>query len=186
MILDTIIVLVFSLVVALVELTIAAINQLLLAVEFIIRLFVSGFKIGRLKRRKDRGETQKFPRGFNATELSILAVIVVSVVGSIWGIPKIFSREVTLLAEDGHELPFATVILHRTNGDIEVHTDIDGIVEVPRFRLSGLTLEDPRYIKQTWWIDEIEAQLVARRSALGKSLDHLIGKAANHRKATEE
>jgi hypothetical protein len=97
---------------------------------------------------------------------SLLGVIACLITG-----PSLMKRKVTLLAEDGHTLPFAALIIHTKDGDSRQRTDIAGKVHIPRFTTTALTVNDPRYVGKTWQKSEIGSELTVGRTVLGSSMD---------------
>lgn len=150
-------------------------NLIVAAIEAIIRIFVTGFRIGRFKKwdykrggEDGKPETPDHPMAIwwsTATALLIFAAIFLG--------PKIINRKVALVTKDGHSLPFASLIIHTKSGDDHKRTDNAGNITVSRFSTTGITLKDPRYVQQTWKRNELEPQLVARRTILGSSLDFM-------------
>jgi len=154
---------------------VAVVNLLAAAVEAIIRIFVSGFRLGRLSKweRKsgvedDKPETPDSPMAIWWSILTATAIFAAIFLG-----PKIIHQNVTLVAKDGHSLPFATMIIHTKKGDTHIRTDNAGNITIPRFTTKGITIKDPRYIERRWNPDEIDSQLVVQRTILGSSLDSL-------------
>jgi amino acid transporter len=166
------------LVVGMVEATILFINLGAAAVELVAGLFVSGFTLGRLKRKKKEKESDE-ARRLSPTEIrlaiagGIIAVLIVA-----WTVlaPQVLNRKLSLVAEDGHSLPFAAVVLHTSHGDEHRRTDNAGNIVVTRFSTNAITIKDPRYVEQTWKDDEFNSPLVVRRTVLGSGLDVLAGK----------
>ncbi len=90
-----------------------------------------------------------------------------------FAVPRISNRTVVLVAEDGHSLPFAALIVHSSDGDDHRRTDRAGKVRVPRFKTKRITVKDPRYVEETWVFEKVGKELVVRRTVLGSSLDSL-------------
>lgn len=150
------------------------VNLLAFAVEAIVGIFISGFHLGRMKRWTRKGKAED---GKPVTAASPMASwcslgTVVLIFAAIFLGPKIINRKVTLVAEDGHSLPFASLIIHSRKGDNHQRTDNAGNITVSRFSTTGI-IKDPRYVEQTWKRNELESQLVARRTILGSSLDFI-------------
>ena len=83
----------------------------------------------------------------------------------------VFLKKVTLVAKDGHSLPYAAVIVHTSMGEDHKRSDNAGNFRILRFFTDRVTVKDPRYVEQTWKKGEIESQLIVRRTVLGSSLD---------------
>ena len=176
MILDAIIGLFISLLEGLVTgisfLFVPVANLLAAAAEAIIGIFISGFRLGRLKRSEGKkGSEDGKPNHPMATWWSIATTVLIC--AAIFLAPKVINRKVTLVAKDGHSLPFAALIIHTRKGDDHKRTDNAGNITFSRFSTTGITLKDPRYVEQTWKPHELESQLVARRTILGSSLDSM-------------
>lgn len=134
-------------------------------IELIVGIFVSGFELGRMKKREQsRGSTI-------ASVLSLLVIL--GVVGWLFVIPRVMNRKVTLVADDGHSLPFAALVIHTDGGDHHKRTDNAGKISIPRFATKAVTIKDPRYVENTWQRSEIGPELVVGRTLLGSSLDSL-------------
>jgi len=172
MILDAIVSLLVGIFSALFEaatlVVIPLINLVIALIEAIIGIFSSGFTLKRLERKK-RSNSRKNPKGtkigiiFGALALSIVVLLFLG--------PSLTTRTVTLVAEDGHSLPLAAVIIRDDDGNRHERTDISGKVSLPRFGSYSLTIKDPRYIEKTWTKSELEPELLVERSILGTSLD---------------
>lgn len=163
-----------ALAVALFEVVPLTVNLLAALAECVIGLFVNGFTLGRMARKKKLAE----PRRLTTAEirLGMLGVLLVILVLG-WAVvaPQLMNRTFTLVAEDGHSLPYAAIILHQSDGDVHKRTDSAGSVVASRFSTQGITIKDPRYVAQTWKGDELTDQLIVRRTILGSSLDVLAG-----------
>ncbi len=143
-------------------------NLSLAALEAIIGIFIAGFKLGRIQRKKE------MPSSRTATILPI--VVLVLFTGTLsWLIfgHHVTQRTVTLFAHDGHPLPFAKLMIHTDDGNQYDRTDHLGKVAIPRFGTRALTIRDARYVEETWESPQIEAKLTATRTVLGASLDSL-------------
>ena len=145
------------------------INALLAGVEALVGLVVDGFSIGRVRRKKT-----------NSKGSPVLGVaFIVLILGAVaWFAiaPRILNREVTLVAEDGHSLPFAALIIHTKGGEQHKRTDNAGNIVIPRFSTTSITVKDPRYVEKTWEKSEIESELIVGRTILGSGLDSLADK----------
>lgn len=175
MILDAIIGLFFSIFAVLFEgvavVFVPLINLVIAGIESVVSIFVSGFSLGRIERKKgDRKCTASAVYG--ATVLLLILILV----GWLVIAPKVMNREVTLLAEDGHSLPFAALIIHTESGEQHERTDNAGHIWIPRFATTAVTVNDPRYVEKTWPKSEIESELIVGRTVLGSGLDTLADK----------
>lgn len=160
---------------ALIEVVPLVVNLLAALAEGVIGLFVNGFTLGRMARKKKEPAE---PKRWTTAEirLGMLGVLLVILVLG-WAVlaPQLMNRTFTLVAEDGHSLPYAAIILHQSDGDVHKRTDSAGSVVASRFSTQGITIKDPRYVAQTWKGDEMTDQLIVRRTILGSSLDVLAG-----------
>lgn len=147
------------------------INLIAAGIEAVIGIFVSGFSLGRIERKKGEPKSKASAIGGLVTLL-----VVVGLMGWFFVAPKVMNRRVTLVAEDGHSLPFAALIIHAGNGDQHRRTDNAGNIVIPRFGTNAVTVKDPRYVEKTWAKSEIEAELVVGRTVLGAGLDSLADK----------
>jgi len=147
------------------------INLIAAGIEAVIGIFVSGFSLGRIERKKGNRKSTASAVGGVMTLLVIVGLIGWFVVA-----PKVMNRKVTLVAEDGHSLPFAALIIHTGDGDQHERTDNAGNIVLPRFGTNAVTVKDPRYVEKTWAKSEIEAELVVGRTVLGAGLDSLAEK----------
>ncbi len=173
MILDAIIGLFVSIFQASTAIIFPVINLVLAGVEAVIGLFVSGFELGRLKRNPGRGadagrQVARDRRWRIAFVLVLLIVAGVALVG-----PKVMNRKVTLVAEDGHSLPFAAMVVNTAGGTRHERTDNAGNLVVPRFTTESITVKDPRYVEKTWRKPEFAPELIVTRTRLGAGLDAL-------------
>lgn len=144
------------------------VNLIAVGIEALIGIFVPGFSLGRIERRK--GERKPAGSAFGGI---MTLVILVALIGWFVVVPKVMHRKVTLVAEDGHSLPFAALIIHTGDGDRHQRTDNAGNIVIPRFGTNAVTVKDPRYVEKSWAKSEIEAELVVGRTVLGSSLDSL-------------
>lgn len=145
------------------------------ALEIVVGLFVSGFKLGRLTmKKKEAAEAEKVTTG-NVRTAGVTLGLIALVGMAAWLAPMVQNRTLTLVADDGHSLPYAALILHQSDGDVQKRTDNAGNIVVSRFSTQGVTIKDPRYVEQTWKDEEMTDQLVARRTILGSGLDVLAG-----------
>lgn len=177
MILDEIIALLGSIVVFLMEGIIAGFviifNLIAACIEFIVGLFVAGYKLGRIERKKSCSEGKEEPSKASFIGSTLTLLCIVGVIGFIFFGSKIMDRTVTLVAKDGHSLPFAAVIIHTNDGDQYVRTDNAGNIVIPRFGTNSLTIKDARYVERTWQDSEIESKVMVDRTILGSGLDIL-------------
>ena len=147
------------------------INAMAAGIEAVIGIFVSGFSLGRLERKKNESKSISSAIGGIVTLL-----IIVGLVGWFFVAPKMTNRQVTLVAEDGHSLPFAALVIHTKDGAQHERTDEAGNITIPRFGTTSVTVKDPRYVEKTWAKSKIESELVVRRTVLGSGLDSLADK----------
>ncbi|HSJ01486.1 MAG TPA: hypothetical protein VK956_03495 [Verrucomicrobium sp.] len=183
MILDDIIAALGSILIALIEATAALAaamaNVVLALVEFVVRLFVRGFKLTRLS-AKPKQESRTRPQDPLAkARLRRLVLVFGLLLAGIAAVsllsPVISNRKLNLVAEDGHSLPFAAVIIHAGVDKLHLRTDSSGNFTCPRFGISAITVKDVRYVEKTWSKAELKAPLVVERSMLGSALDRVAG-----------
>ena len=147
------------------------INLIAAGIEAVIGIFVSGFSLGRIERKKGGSQSKASVIGGIVTLLMIVGLIGWFVIA-----PKVMNREVTLVAEDGHSLPFAALIIHTKDGEQHERTDNAGNIVIPRFSTTSITVKDPRYVDKTWEKSEIDSELIVGRTILGSGLDSLADK----------
>ena len=147
------------------------INLIAAGIEAVIGIFVSGFSLGRIERGKGDSKSSASAIGGIVTLL-----IIIGLIGWLVVAPKVMNREVTLVAEDGHSLPFAALIIHTKDGEQHERTDNAGNIVIPRFTTMSITVKDPRYTEKTWKESEIESELIVGRTILGSGLDSLADK----------
>lgn len=179
MIFDAIIGLFVSIAAALAEAALSifvpVVNIFAAAIEAIVGIFVAGFSMSRVVRNKGKGKDKKFTPASMRSQLAILGVVLAIATVSL-AYPKVMNREITLVAEDGHSLPFAALVVHKRDGDSHVRTDSAGNAVVPRFSTRGITLKDPRYVERSWQQTEISQTLIAQRTLLGSGLDSVANR----------
>ncbi len=167
MILDAVIAFFVMLFEALCSVAVPCVNLSFALVEMVAGLFVPGFQLGRWERKGRRSS------GAAAKVRSAVALIALLAILWLLVSPKVMNRSITLVAEDGHSLPFAALIVHSIHQDDHRRTDRTGKVRVPRFKTKGITVKDPRYVEETWGFEKVGKELVVRRTVLGSSLDSL-------------
>jgi len=147
------------------------INLIAVGIEAVVGIFVSGFSLGRIERKKAGSRSTA-----SAIGGVVMLLFIVGLIGWFIVAPKVMNRKVTLVAEDGHSLPFAALIIHTGDGDQYERTDNAGNIVIPRFGTTSITVKDPRYVEKTWEKSEIESELVVGRTILGSGLDSLADK----------
>ncbi len=147
------------------------VNLLAAGIEIVVGVFVKGFSLGRIERKKRETPSTASTVGGIVTLLIIVGLVAWLVIA-----PTLMNRKVTLVAEEGHSLPFAALIIHTGHGDQHKRTDNSGNIPIPRFGTPSITINDPRYVEQTWENSEIKSELVVKRAILGSSLDSLANK----------
>ncbi len=170
MILDDIIAAIVGLFQFLIESTVIVVepvvNSTATGLEALIALFVTDFQLGRMRKRKKRSKME--------IALRLLpSLLILAAIAWFFVTPKVMNRTVTFIAEDGHSLTYAGVIVHGKDGDRHRRTNRQGELRIKRFSTRALTLQDARYVERTWERSEIEATLTASRSVLGSGLDRL-------------
>jgi hypothetical protein len=175
MILDTIIGVFVSLFTLLVEgltgILLALGNLLATGIEALVGIFISGFRLRRFDRKRIPSHSGLHAPGGVLTLLVLIALTV-----WLFVLPPVTTRKITLIAKDGHTLPFAALIIHTKAGDRHDRTDNAGRIVIPRFGVHALTIKDPRYVEKTWQKSEIEQKLTVSRTRLGAGLDTLTGR----------
>jgi len=154
------------------------VNLIAAGIEAVVGLVIPGFRTGRMKKRKPR-------RGAILAGLTLITVIGLACGWAIFG-PKILNRTVTFVAEDGHSLTYAGVIVHTAKEDRHRRTNRQGELRIPRFATRALTLKDARYVGQRWEKSEIQDTLTARRTLMGSGLDRLADRLRRPAKEPEE
>jgi len=142
------------------------VNLIAAGIEMVVGLFVSGFKLGRMRREKRR------PRASTISGLLTL-LVVVSVIGWLFVAPRVMNQTVTLLAKDGQSVTYAGMLIHSKDGSQHRRTDRSGNLVIPRFGTQAITIKDARYVEQTWEKSELEPRLMVQRSVLGSGLESL-------------
>jgi hypothetical protein len=127
--------------------------------------------MGRIKPKKKNAKSEA-----SAIGGMVLLLIIVGMLVSTLVVPKIMNREVTLVSNEGHSLPFAAVVIHTKKSDRHKRTDLAGNIAIPRFTAKAITIKDPRYIEKTWQKSDIAPELIVERSLLGSSLDNIVEK----------
>jgi len=152
-------------------------NLIAAAVEAVVGLFVSGFSMRRAAGKPDQPGQANQPDQPKAarSRTPVVMTLLLIVVGIGAGViaPKVWNRKVTLVAKDGHGLPYAALIIHTGDGDRHERTDSAGNIVIPRFGTKALTIKDPRYVERKWMKSEIESELTVTRTMLGAGLDAL-------------
>lgn len=144
------------------------INLVAICLEMVVGIFVSGFSLGRVGRKKRESQSKASQVGGILTLL-----LVAGAVGWFIVVPKVMTRKLTFVADDGHILPFAAIIIHTNGRDKHERTDNAGNIVIPRFATDAITIKDPRYVERTWNKSEIGTQLVVGRTILGSGLDSI-------------
>jgi hypothetical protein len=182
MIIDELIALVFSFFGILIE-GIAGfftliINLFALLIEFILALFITDFSMGRVKgykRKKTENADSNIPESFLDSRWLMPVLVVTGVVGY-FAFQNLSTRNITFIADDGHSLPFASVVVYKGDKPNHRRTLNDGSLKISRFGIDKIVLNDKRYKAQTWRDDEFEEILTVKRSFIGKSVDALAHK----------
>ena len=141
-------------------------NLFLIVVEFVVGLFVHGYKTKRIKAKNWKEKSSNLS-GWGS--LAVLAIIVLAI-----AVMEFMDKEVQLVASDGHSLPYAEVLITTDKEIRNERTDKTGKVEIPRFGLVSLSIIDPRYVEHTWLEGEIDRRLVVERTILGSGLDKVV------------
>jgi hypothetical protein len=150
------------------------VNLIAAAIDAVVGIFTAGFTVGRMQRRPTN-ERRNLSRPSMLAGIGLI-VLVLGVGALLFLTPSAFNRKVSLVAQEGHSLPFAALIIHTNNGDRHERTDAAGNILLPRFGTNGLTIKDPRYVQRTWSGSEIEPTLTVKRTILGSGLDFMAKK----------
>ena len=173
MIFDAIIVMIEAILVPVASFTgsivIAVVNLILAAIEAVIGIFISGFSLTRMSKKQPNSKSRSIEGG-------MFFGVALLVVGVFFLVLKVLNRTVTFVAEDGHSLPFAAVIVSTSRGSEHERADKSGKLTLARFGVESVTMKDPRYIGKTWTGLEIEDKLIAERTILGSGLDSFAEK----------
>jgi hypothetical protein len=148
-------------------------NIFAVVIEAVVGIFVAGFSMGRVGR--NQGKNMKCTPANVRSQLAFV-VVVVTVIAAVVAYPRVMNRKITLVAEDGHSLLFAALVVHKGDGDHHIRTDNAGNVVVSRFSTKGITLKDPRYVERTWQNSELSQNLIAQRTLLGSGLDSVANR----------
>ncbi len=185
MIIDELIALIFSFVGLILEgfsaFFVLIINGFAYLIEFIMLLFVSDFSLGRAKRykRHKKNENTSEYNHQNQSEAGIekyFPIMIVVFVVIFFAFNHYKTRSITFVAEDGHSLPFASIVIYQGDNIVHKRTKNDGSLKIPRFGVDKVVINDKRYKSNTWESDEIEDILTVKRSLLGKGVDKLASK----------
>jgi hypothetical protein len=185
MIIDELIALIFSFVGMIIEgfsaFFVLIFNGLAYLIEFIMLLFVSDFSLGRAKRykRSKKEENKSEYNHQNQPEAGVekyYPILVVLFVIIFFTFNHYKTRDITFVAEDGHSLPFASIVIYQGEQVFHKRTKNDGSLEIPRFGVDKVVINDKRYKKATWQANEIKGILTVKRSFLGKGVDKLASK----------
>ena len=166
MILDVLIALFGSIILGFSLMVCTLINGILYLIESLISLVIEGFTLGRLGKKN---ESCKLPGSARGGALGLLALLLISALVLL--IPSVLEKQVTLVAQDGHCLPFAGLIIQTNGQNQHLRTNHSGQVMIPRFGELSLTIKDARYVEKTWKRSDIDQELIVERTVLGSSLD---------------
>ncbi len=185
MIIDELIALIFSFVGMIIEgfsaFFVLIFNGIAYLIEFIVLLFVSDFSLGRAKPYKTnrKKKNQSEYNHHNQADAGIdkyYPILVVLFVIVFFTFNHYKTRDITFVADDGHSLPFASIVIYQGDKILHKRTKNDGSLEIPRFGVDKVVINDKRYKTATWQADEIKDILTVKRSILGKGVDKLASK----------
>jgi len=155
------------------------INGFAYLIEFIMLLFISDFSLGRVKgyKRKDKNFAKNNHKIVEnkGVERYFSILIILTVIAYI-AFDHYKTREITFIAEDGHSLPFASIVIYQDNKELHKRTNNDGSLEISRFGIDKIVINDKRYKSTTWDSNEITSVLTVKRSLFGKGVDKLASK----------
>ena len=89
------------------------------------------------------------------------------------------TKDVEVVAVDGMAAPFAQFEMTRDGRVKELSADVNGVLEVPRFGVEELRVDDPRYVDTSWEGGGLPGKLSLERSMFGKSFDYLLERVAD-------
>lgn len=141
------------------------INAVACLIEWIGRMFVSGFSIKRLRRS---------PCHYTRDAIKLLIVVLLVMVG-IGGlaIQPLLHRELTVVDQDGEPASFVDMLVERGDRSSICKTNADGIAKIPRFGVTLVSLRSRRYQDSEWRGEDLPGVVKVERSLLGKGLDAL-------------
>ena len=184
MILDELIALIFSFFGLILEgfsvIFVVIINGFAYIIEFIMLLFVSDFSLGRAKKykhHKNSANTSEYHQ--NQTDAGFgkyFPIVIIVLVVIFFTFNHYKTRTITIVAEDGHSLPFASIVIYQGEKILHARTKNDGSITIPRFGVDKVVINDKRYESKTWESDKIKDILTVKRSLLGKGVDIIASK----------
>jgi len=155
------------------------VNLLLFPFELLIGVFIDGFKMKKIPtkgwiRKSDSNVEiieEDEPPSKSSPWVYIICIVIVALV---YGIIALKDKEIQFVATDGKSLPFAEIVITTNNEVKNKRTDLTGKIEVPRFGLVSLKINDTRYVEQTWSGNEIQKRIIVKRSIIGSGLDKVV------------
>lgn len=168
---DLLVLIIAPILIAIEAVLIPVINLFIFVIELIIGLFITGFHIGRLKRRS----WQKRREGFRVNDFITVGCIVLCIMAFFISGP-VLNKEISFVASDGHSIPFAEVVVTVNQQEENKRTDIEGKISISRFGTDQIRIIDPRYVSKSWQGREIKDKLVVERSKVGNALELLTKK----------
>ena len=178
MIIDELIAVIFSFFGMLLEamsgLFVLIINSFAFLIEVIMTFFITDFSLGRAKKYQRNKASGNELEG--SLPRHVMPVLFVVTVVSMISYQSFMKRSITFVADDGHSLPFASVVIYQGDEMLHKRTKNDGSLEMARFGIDKIVINDKRYKKQSWQGDDIEDILIVKRSMLGRGVDALAKK----------
>lgn len=172
MIFDDILVLLLAPILLAVEaILVPLVNLFILIIELTVRLFISGFQIKRLERRRWKNRKE----GFGLSDYISAGFIILFISAFLISGP-ILNREIQFIASDGHSIPYAEVVLTKNQHKKNLRTDMEGKITISRFGTNQVEIIDPRYVSKIWQEEEISDRLIVERSKVGNAIEHLTKK----------
>lgn len=160
-----------------IEAVMLAINATLALTELVVGLFIEGFALTRLessrKKALQAGEPppHDLPTGRQVGYSLLVVLVAIGLMEApvVWR--KISTREIVITA-NGQRAQLARVYLQHAGGQEEARrADLQGVVRVPRWGVTGLRLDDFRYARQTWAAAELTPSLQAEPSTLAQNAE---------------
>ena len=171
---DLLVLLIAPLLVAIEAVVIPIINFFIFLIEIIVRLFISSFQINRLNKRSWQQRKEGLAIKDYITVIFIILLLVAFLVSG-----PILNKEISFIANDGHSIPFAEVVVTENHREENKRTDMEGKLSISRFGTDQIKIIDPRYVSKTWQRKEIKDRLIVERSKVGNAIELFTKKLLN-------
>jgi hypothetical protein len=163
---DLLVLLIAPILIAIEAVAIPIINFFLFIIEIIVRLFISGFQINRV----EKISLQQRKEGVGIKDYIAVVFVVLFLTAFVVSGP-ILNKEIIFIANDGHSIPFAEVVVTKNHREENKRTDMEGKLSVSRFGTDTIKIIDPRYVSKTWQGNEIKDKLIVERSKVGNAIE---------------